>query len=166
MWGAPHSVILVMREVNGRWTEPHVTSFSGCYSGELALSPDGNTIVFSSNQPFENSPDPISFWVWRLEREGLGWGRPKPMGPIINSGNFAAYPTLSSNGNMYFYSEREGGMGKDDIYMSEWVDGRHKESRNLGNSINTNRPGVKFLSAPRCQPAVSARCSCGRQSRS
>jgi Tol biopolymer transport system component len=146
--GAPYSVILDMREVNGRWTKPRVASFSGCYPGELTISPDGNTIVFSSNQPFENSPDQASYWAWRVEREGMEWGRPKPMGPIINSGKFAAYPTLSRNGNIYFYSEREGGMGKDDIYMSEWEDGRYKESRNLGNSINSNLKEVDPFIAP------------------
>lgn len=146
--GAPHSVILYMREVNGRWTEPQVASFSGSYPGEFALSPDGNTIVFSSNQPFESSPDPASFWTWRVERNGIEWDRPRPLGPNINSGIFAAYPTLASNGNIYFYAERAGGMGKDDIYMAEWADGRYKESRNLGNAINTGFKEVDPFIAP------------------
>jgi Tol biopolymer transport system component len=127
-----------MREVNGRWTRPRIPSFSGQYPGELALSPDGNTIVFSSNQPVEGSVNTTEFWVWKVERVGADWGRYEPLGPAVNSGRFAGYSSLSRSGNLYFFLEREDGLGGDDIYMSEWVDGQYAKSRNLGDSINTN----------------------------
>lgn len=118
LYGAPHGVFLFMRKVNGRWTSPRVPHFSGRYQGELAISPDGNTIVFSSNQPF------------------------------VNSEGFAGYPSLSARGNLYFFSEREGGVGMDDIYVSEWANGKYAESQKLGDSINTNFPEADPFIAP------------------
>jgi len=148
LWGAPYGVFLTMREVNGRWTRPRVPSFSGQYQGELALSPDGNTIVYSSNQPFEDSANTTEYWIWKVEREGADWGKSDPLGPAVNSGRFAGYPSLSNSGNLYFYSERKDGMGGDDIYMAEWVDGQYVESRNLGESINANLKEVDPSIAP------------------
>lgn len=148
LWGVPFGVFLHTKEVNGHWTEPKVAPFSGRYQGEMSMSPDGNTIVFSSNEPFENSPGIDEYWVWRVERGKTGWGKPEPMGPEVNSGRFAGYPYLAKSGNLYFFSEREDGMGSDDIYMAEWVDGNYKASINLGASINTDRAEVDPAVAP------------------
>ncbi|MCJ7682531.1 MAG: hypothetical protein MUP70_17515, partial [Candidatus Aminicenantes bacterium] len=137
LYGAPFGVFLQMKEVNGRWTKTRVASFSGQYGGEMTISPDGNTVVFSSNQPFENSPSHTEYWVWKTEREGADWSSPKPLGPAVNSEKYAGYPSLSSSGNLYFFSDREDGRGGADIYMSEWVDGRYTESVNLSDAINT-----------------------------
>jgi hypothetical protein len=148
LWGAPHGVFLFMKEVNGRWTKPRVPSFSGRYQGELSLSPDGNSIVFSSNQPFEGSLSTEEYWIWKVERGGRNWGNPKPLGSEVNSGRFAGYPSLSGAGNLYFFSEREDGRGEDDIYISEWIDGQFSKSKNIGESINTNLKEVDPSIAP------------------
>jgi Tol biopolymer transport system component len=148
LYGAPHSVFLVMQEVNGRWTRPRVAPFSGRYPGELAMSPNGNTMVFSSNQPFEGSLDSTGYWIWKVDRDGPGWGQPKPLSGTVNSGRFAGYPSISGNGNLYFFSERVDGKGADDIYTSEWVDGHYTESQNLGDSVNSHLKEVDPFIAP------------------
>ena len=61
----------------------------------MDISPDGNTIVFSSDQPFENSPELNEFWIWKVERSGLDWGLPEPLGSAVNSEGFVGYPSLS-----------------------------------------------------------------------
>jgi len=40
LWGAPHGVILCMKEVNGRWTRPEVAPFSGRYQGDFTIPSD------------------------------------------------------------------------------------------------------------------------------
>jgi Tol biopolymer transport system component len=139
LWGAPHGVILFTKEVNNRWTNPQVASFSGKYHGKFSLSPDGNKIVFSSNRPLDGRGEPIdSYYSWIVERTDTGWSKPKNLGPQINlEKTYSAYPSLSKNGNLYFFSNREGGMGKADIWLSKFVDGRYSEPENLGKSINT-----------------------------
>lgn len=139
LWGSPHGVILHTREVNGLWTKPEVASFSGQYQGDFTMSSDGNRIVFSSNRPFVGTGTPQDdYYTWIVERTESGWGKPKPFGPLINSSeSFAGCPTIANNGNLYFFSDRTGGKGNDDIWMSEFVTDDYTEPVNLGNSINT-----------------------------
>ncbi|MGD8537298.1 MAG: hypothetical protein PVI66_01125 [Candidatus Aminicenantes bacterium] len=139
LWGAPHGVILHLREVNGHWTKPEVAPFSGCYQGEFTMSSDGNTIMFSSNSPFTKRGKPQDdYYCWIVKRTENGWGEPKPFGPLINSTeSFAGYPTIAENGNLYFFSDRAGGKGNDDIWMSECIEGLYTEPVNLGDAINT-----------------------------
>jgi hypothetical protein len=139
LWGTPHGVILHMKEVNGAWTKPEVAPFSGQYQGDFTMSSDGNRIVFSSNSPFVGSGTPQDdYYSWIVERTENGWGRPKPFGPLINSTeSFAGCPTIADNGNLYFFSDRAGGKGNDDIWMSECVSGNYAVPVNLSDSINT-----------------------------
>ncbi len=140
LYGSPHSVILFMKEEKGRWTKPQVAPFSGKYSAKCSLSPDGNKIIISMGSPLDGKGEPKDNWqIWIAERTDAGWSEPKNLGPPVNSENYsAAYPTLSTNGNLYFYSRnRKGGMGKGDIWMSKFIDGYYTKLENLGNSINT-----------------------------
>ncbi len=138
--GAPLDIILFMKEENDQWTKPQVAPFSGKYSAEFSLSPDGNKIVICMGSPLDGTGKPKENWeIWIVERNDTGWGEPKNLGPPVNSEKSSSdYPTISTRGNLYFYSgNREGGMGKGDIWMSKFVDGHYTEPQNLGHSINT-----------------------------
>jgi len=150
LWGAPHGVILFMKEENNRWTKPKVAPFSGQYEGDFTMSSDGKWIVFSSNSPFIGSGKPQDdHYSWIVERTESDWGKPQPFGPLINSSeSFAGCPTITDNGNLYFYSARPGGKGDDDIWMSRFVDGNYDEPENLGNLINTDLPEVDPFISP------------------
>ena len=139
VWGPPHGVIIHLREVNDHWTKPEVAPFSGQYQGDFTMSSDGNRIVFSSNSPFVGAGEPQDdYYCWIVERTEVGWGKPKPFGPLINSTeSFAGCPTIADSGNLYFFSNRTGGKGNDDIWMSEPINGNYSEPVNLGDSINT-----------------------------
>ena len=139
LWGAPHGVILHTRELNGRWTKPEIAPFSGQYQGDFTMSSDGNKIVFSSNGPFSGEGKPQgNYYSWIVERTENGWGKPQPFGPLINSPeSFAGCPTIADNGNLYFYSDRSGCIGSEDIWMSRFVNGNFEAPKNLGESINT-----------------------------
>ena len=139
VWGAPHGVILYTREENDRWTKPEVAPFSGQYQGDFTMSADGNRIVFSSNSPFSGEGKPQDdYYSWIVERTMSGWGKPKPFNPLINlPESFAGYPTIANNGNLYFFSDRPGCLGCEDIWMSRFVEGEYQEPQNLGDSINT-----------------------------
>jgi hypothetical protein len=139
LWGAPHGVVLHMREINGRWTKPEVAPFSGLYQGDFNMSADGNRIVFSSNSPFAGVGKPQdNYYSWIVERTATGWGKPQPFAPMINSpASFAGCPTIADNGNLYFFSDRFGGVGCEDIWMSRLINGNYEEPQNLGESINS-----------------------------
>ncbi|MCP4724166.1 MAG: hypothetical protein GY863_03975, partial [bacterium] len=57
---------------------------------------------------------------------------------IINTTDWQVFPTVSSNGNLYFsgyYADNT--KGRFDVYMSELVDGKYTKPKNLGDAINT-----------------------------
>lgn len=68
--------------------------------------------------------------------KGDGWSRPVPL--EINSPHFEAYPSISQDGRyLIFCSDRPGSIGEIDIYISERIDGKWSEPKNVGSIINT-----------------------------
>ena len=140
--GAPHTVILFMKEENGRWTKPQVAPFSGKYFAKFCLSPDGNRVVLTSSQPAGGKGEPTGILTsWIVDRIDIGWGKPKLIESLID----AAAPTISANGNLYFYLDIE---NERDIYISKFVDGVYTEPVKLGSSINTEFDEVDPFIAP------------------
>lgn len=67
------------------------------------------------------------------------WSVPENFGGTINTPAFEGMPCLSpDNRQLYFVSNREGGYGGFDIWMSEFKDGLWQAPRNLGPQINTS----------------------------
>lgn len=122
--GAPHSVILTTKEENGKWTKPVIASFSGKKSAEFNMSPDGNKILFVYKPHGNDDP------VWIVERNDCFWSEPTKLPAFING-----YPTIASNGNIYFNRLNEKNNSWD-VYLSEFVGGEYIEPINLGNKVN------------------------------
>jgi hypothetical protein len=137
--GKPNHIIMFMKQLHDQWTEPRIVPFSGRYNDvEVTLSPGGNKLFFPSRRPLEENGEPKKESdIWVVERTSTGWGIPKNLGPHINSDKQEAYPSLSGKGNLYFSSNREGGKGGWDIYMSKLVKDHYTNPLNIGSPINT-----------------------------
>ena len=138
--GLPYSVILYMKEFNGKWTQPKVAPFSGRYSSECQLSPAGNQMFFCSGIPLTGTGEPKGNWdIWVVEKADGKWNNAERLpSPIASEEYSADCPSVAANGNLYFYSANiPGGFGKGDIYSSKFIDGKYSEPENLGNNINT-----------------------------
>jgi len=58
-------------------------------------------------------------WVSTRESTDDPWGTPVNLGPVVNSPYFDGGPALSRDGTtLYFFSERPGGFGKRDLYVT------------------------------------------------
>lgn len=144
--GVPRAVILNMRMVKSRWTNPEVAFFSGRYFEEFSLSQDGNIIVFASNRPINGNDQPSAdFYVWKIVKKDGNWTEPQWLGSVFKG---AGYPTISNNGNIYFFDDRVDGYGKGDVYVSTLKDGKYQRAINLGDSINTKGYEVDPFIAP------------------
>ena len=88
---------------------------------------------------------------------------PKPFGPNINSGKWTAHPFIAPDESYIIWdSEREGGFGDSDMYISfRQPDGSWGPAINFGDKINTDgedgggyvTPDGKYLTyCPRCNP--------------
>ena len=140
--------IKVMRQENGQWTRPETASFSGLYSDvDPALASAGDRLFFISNRPLEGGGPPYHIWMTVRTAAGL-WGEPEDLGPPVNSVANDIYPSVSEDGTLYFASDREGGNGGRDIYVSRLEDGRYSEVQNVGGPINTEFDEVDVFIAP------------------
>jgi Tol biopolymer transport system component len=75
--------------------------------------------------------------LWVVEKTGAGWTVPQALGPPINTKNHESYPTVTRDGTLYFFARDRGGLGKADLFVSRWVDGKYTEVENLGATVNT-----------------------------
>lgn len=77
--------------------------------------------------------------IYSSIKENGQWNEAVNLGAPINTGNWEAQPTISSDGKtLYFVSNREGGFGQKDIWMSNLLeDGRWSKPINLGENVNS-----------------------------
>jgi len=104
-----------------------------------ALSSDGLSLYFCSNRPPSAGND---LWVSRRISENDAWGEPVNLGPGVNSSGGDCGPSLSVDGRLLFFtSNRAGGAGGNDIYMTSRTDATDDLSWGapvrLGTEINT-----------------------------
>ncbi|WP_100612268.1 TolB family protein [Confluentibacter lentus] len=135
------SSVITIKKENGIWNKPQVTSFSGQYFDlEPFFSPDGLKIYFVSNRPIHKASTTIKdFDIWYVERDDLNknWSEPKNLGSPINTLYDEFYPSIATNGNLYFTRDNTSLKNKDDIYFSEFKDSQYTEPMVLPNAINS-----------------------------
>ena len=140
------TMIMVTRQVDGVWTEPEVAPFSGRYLDiEPSISADGQRFFFLSTRPQpgqEEKPGWVYQDIWVMDREDDGWGEPYNLGPPVNSDAPEYFPSVTSDGSLYF--TREGENQVSSTYRSRFVDGAYAEPELLPPQVNcgTNRFNV------------------------
>lgn len=143
--------IFMAREVRGWWTRPIPMQFTSGYTDrDFSISPDGNKILFGSDRPRKEG-DSISksLDIFVTERLPMhSWSEPENMGYPINTNRSENYPSMAGNGNLYFFTFREDGLGGCDIYLSRYVDGRYQPPENLGAAVNSDKHDWDAFIAP------------------
>ena len=101
-----------------------------------ALSPDGNTLYFTSYRSEGSLGDADIFTV---SRSGPDWSRLFNQGSPLNSGRNDGTMAIPADGSyVVFASEnRSGNIGNTDLYLALSSDGRFTDIRNLGSSVNS-----------------------------
>jgi len=103
------------------------------------------------------------FWVLGVT------GKVKNLGPGVNSEYSDFAPVISADGNfLYFTSDRPGGLGGQDVWVSERVAGAWTKPKNLGPPVNTpsnegldcivNENGRTFLYMTYCKAVQEGLC--------
>ncbi|MDE0569158.1 MAG: hypothetical protein OSB44_00650 [Verrucomicrobiales bacterium] len=102
------------------------------YRLEAAFSPNGTSMVFVRPANDDSGTD-LFLSVW----DGRTWSVPEPVAEL-NSLNNERGPAFSRDGNfLYFSSDREGGKGGYDIYVSRNEGTKWSIAQLLNESINT-----------------------------
>ncbi len=132
--GSYHEDIFIsVRKNDSVWSEPTgiATLNTKGNDAAVALSPDGQTL-FS----FISNNDAGDLYMSSLN--GTEWSKPVRLNSNINTPEWEGSCSISSDGRfLYFASEREGGLGGRDLYVSEKINGDWGPAVNLGPGINT-----------------------------
>jgi Tol biopolymer transport system component len=104
------------------------------YDISCALSADGSHLYFASNRPGGYG----DFDLYVAGRSGDGWEAPVNIGPPVNTEFKEVTPFITADGKwLVFSSNRPGGSGGDDLWISENVGGVWQEPVNAGPTVNS-----------------------------
>ncbi len=100
---------------------------------------DGKHIIMSFSEDEDDNEQDL--YVTHLQEDGT-WTSPVPLGSTVNTDGDEHSPFLASDGKtLYYSSDREGGLGSQDIWMVKREDDswtKWSEPVNLGDEINTD----------------------------
>lgn len=119
------------------WTmaEPLLQINSAYLDASPSFEQQNDVIYLHSDRPDGLGKEDIYY----SQRVNGKWQKPKNLGLPINTSSVEAAPCLSEDGKMLFFcSDREGGFGGLDIWVSLRTDKGWSEPLNLGSRINTS----------------------------
>jgi hypothetical protein len=130
--------ILFTEVENDRWTEPELASFSREYANVSPfISGDGQKLYFVSDRPPDAASSRNDRNIWVAERTQEGWSEPKYLREPVDSLFDEYTPFIAGDGALYFLSNRPGGYGRLDIYVSRLIGEEYSTAELLGEPINT-----------------------------
>jgi hypothetical protein len=104
--------------------------------GAITVSQDGEWVLFTARFTEGGFGD---FDLYISYYTPQGWSEPQNLGEAINTEFWESSPTISPDKRvLYFSSNRPGGFGGSDIYMSHLQsNGKWSPAINMGSTINT-----------------------------
>jgi Tol biopolymer transport system component len=130
--------IYMIQHDGKQWGPEQVAPFSDPLYSEAdpAFAPDGS-LYFISNRPNTANDSTKDFDIWfTFIGKDRQWVPVRNAG-IVNSDTTEYYVSFADNGDMYFASNRAGGLGEEDIYISRFVNDKYTTPQNLGTAINS-----------------------------
>ena len=123
---------------NGLWSPFKLLPFSGTHNDiEPFFHPNGDQLFFASNRPLDDSVDRKDYNIWVVDKIGSTWSAPSALPSVINSDSDEFYPAVAANGNIYFTATYENGIGTEDIFRSQYLDGEYAKPMPIDTAINS-----------------------------
>ncbi len=129
----------------GGWSAPQKMNIPGYESmskGQFDcgfLSADGKVLLMAFSEKRNSKEDDV--YVSFRQKDG-SWSKPMNLGADINTNFTETTPFLAADGaTLFFSSDRDGGLGKNDVWVCKRVDKTWKhwsKPQNLGPAINTD----------------------------
>lgn len=154
------ATIMHMIKKNGKWYLD-VAPFSGnFYDLEATFTPDGNSLFFASNRPLDSDSTIKDFDIWKTDKINGVWQTPKNLGNVINTEADEFYPAITNSGTLYFTAQYKHSKGKEDIWMSKYVNGNYTTPESISDSVNTALYEFNAFVSP--NDSIIIFTSCGR----
>jgi len=139
----------VSKKQDGKWSKPENiqelnTEFN---EGTCAISADGKVLIFTVCEGSAKRQVIGSCDLFVSYNVGGKWQEPQNMGANVNSRYWDTQPSLTADGrNLYFISERPGGLGGYDIWRTKRADdgvwGRAENLRSVNTRANELAPFI------------------------
>jgi len=130
-----YNAVMITTRKEDKWSEPENITQWLQPEGQIfvsSLSADGKTLFFSKSDPFNSD-------IYSITRESSGWSAPVKLNKNINTKYWESQAYITEDGNaIVFSSDRPGGYGGLDIYISYRENGDWGLAKNLGPTINTS----------------------------
>ncbi|MCS7074273.1 MAG: hypothetical protein NZ108_07385, partial [Bacteroidia bacterium] len=139
-----HTDLGISQRMGGGWTAPsHLRIQNYVNNGQSSISAylgaDGKTLILSIEGKDTKGEEDL--YVSFLGPDYVTWSEPKHLGPVINTEHSESTPFLAADGvTLYFSTDKPGGLGGEDIYMTTRLDDSWQHWTtpvNLGSGINT-----------------------------
>jgi len=138
-----YDILVAQREtVNDEWGTPVNLGSpvnSSTWDAGAYISADGLELYFDSSR--SGGYGSYDIWITKRTRKDNAWGIPENLGPVVNSSAGDATPWISPDGlELYFTSNRSGGFGDWDIWVSRRAtkDDPWEQPTNLGPIVNSS----------------------------
>ena len=147
-WSTQEPAILVMRLVDGRWSQPRRVTFSASLTDyrDPFIAPSGDRLYFLSKGRLPGSQVPEKENIWYVDRLGQDWAEPQPLSETVNALPTHWQVSVAADRDLYFTSGSSGEMG--DIHVSRYTDGSYTTPSKLAGSINTDQIELTPYVAP------------------
>ena len=102
------------------WKEPVMIELSdsmGYSEGHPATNRRGQFIVFASDMP--GGLGGKDLWITLYNKREKSWGKPKNLGSEINTAGDEKFPTIGTDGSLYYSSDGLPGIGGLDMFRAE-----------------------------------------------
>ena len=139
--------ILVSHCGGSGWSDPAPPTFAGDgVEADPFFAEEGRTLYFISTRSVDGKKQD-NLDIWRVDRDEKGaWGAPSHLPEPVNSPGAEWFPRPSSDGWLYFGSDRPGGQGATDIWRARLDPAGKWTVENLGLAVNT--PGDDYEPLP------------------
>lgn len=136
----------VKQEGGWQTPKPFVYNNRAAYSlGHAALTQDGHILYFTSDMPGGLGKTDI----WYCEKQADGsWSSPVNCGPVINTVEEEAFPTINEEGHLYFSSKGHAGMGGFDLFCAKGSAATWSTPLNLHAGLNSEGDDFYLVKQP------------------
>jgi tetratricopeptide (TPR) repeat protein len=130
-----YDAIMLSKSVNGKWTAPVNITPELQSDGDMyisCLSSDGKILFLSKDDNFNSD-------IFSSSSDGITWGPNIKLNKNINTRYWESHGFITEDGEkLIFASDRPGGNGGLDLFISKKANGDWGPAVNLGPEINTS----------------------------
>ncbi len=126
------------------WSAPKLLNFEmeGASYAHPSLSPDGNTLYFSSNIMGSGYG---GMDIYASHRNGNVWETPINLGPTVNTSGNETFPFVAGDSTLYFTSDGWPGYGGMDIFHAKIENGKYGKAHNMGADFNSSKDDLSLI---------------------